>query len=181
MEPQGRGAWHCHSIFIFKEKAPFIPNNKLSDIWKHGFVTVKRLDDVDNVGVYLTAYLGDMEINDNEQLSKEVKASDIKEVEVKDENGITSKKRFIKGARLYLYPPGFNIYRTSKGIKQPIANYMQEIEARKKVSADTLTFERTVKIFDEEKEFNNVLNYRYYNKLRNKSQDVDGDRKDIKK
>ena len=59
-EPQGRGAWHLHCVFIFAGKAPYMENAVVRDCWKQGFVTVKRLDDVDNVGAYLTAYLGDM-------------------------------------------------------------------------------------------------------------------------
>jgi len=66
MEPQGRGAWHCHLLYIFLElvKAPYIENKTLRDIWGHGFVKIKKLDNVDNVGAYLTAYLGDMDITE---------------------------------------------------------------------------------------------------------------------
>ena len=63
-EPQGRGAWHLHCVFIFSGKAPYMDNAVVRDCWKQGFVTVKRLDDVDNVGAYLTAYLGDMELSE---------------------------------------------------------------------------------------------------------------------
>ena len=63
-EPQGRGAWHLHCVFIFAGKAPYMENAVVRDCWKQGFVTVKRLDDVDNVGAYLTAYLGDMELSE---------------------------------------------------------------------------------------------------------------------
>lgn len=34
IEPQGRGAWHCHVFFIWDEKAPYIPNNDvLQPMW----------------------------------------------------------------------------------------------------------------------------------------------------
>ncbi|MGB9133457.1 MAG: hypothetical protein WCB90_12755, partial [Methanosarcina sp.] len=64
MEPQGRGAWHCHMIMIFKNKAPYIDNKFMADKWGHGFTTTQDLDNVDNVGAYLTAYLGDIEISE---------------------------------------------------------------------------------------------------------------------
>lgn len=62
-EPQGRGAWHMHLLYIWSASAPFIPNSILSDIWRHGFVKITALKDCDNVGAYLTAYLGDVEID----------------------------------------------------------------------------------------------------------------------
>lgn len=61
-EPQGRGAWHMHLMYFFDGVAPFISNDKLSDLWGHGFVKITALKDCDNVGAYLTAYLGDLEI-----------------------------------------------------------------------------------------------------------------------
>ena len=58
MEPQGRGAWHCHLLYIWDCKAPYVANKTLRDLWGHGFVKIKKLDNCDNVGAYLTAYLG---------------------------------------------------------------------------------------------------------------------------
>lgn len=60
-EPQGRGAWHLHCLFLFPEKAPFIPNADMARIWGHGFTKTQSLQGIDNPGLYLTAYLGDME------------------------------------------------------------------------------------------------------------------------
>ena len=48
-EPQGRGAWHLHIIYIFPSKAPFIENSILADLWGFGFVNIKSLKNVDNV------------------------------------------------------------------------------------------------------------------------------------
>lgn len=171
MEPQGRGAWHCHVVMIFGGQAPYIPNKELSEIWGHGFVTVKRLEDVDNVGAYLTAYLGDMEL---EEYTKEFGFGDIKnvkEVEIKDENGIAQSKYVVKGARLNMYPPKFNLYRCSRGIKKPKIYNTKGFEAEKKISADTLTFERTITLYDEKTDYNNTINYRYYNSKRTASQE----------
>lgn len=79
--------------FIFAGKAPYMENAVVSDCWKQGFVTVKRLDDVDNVGAYLTAYLGDMELSEASKADMAVSYSKgIKEVEYEDENGVKQTK-----------------------------------------------------------------------------------------
>lgn len=179
MEPQGRGAWHAHVVMIFDHKAPYIPNVELAEIWGHGFVKVKRLDNVDNVGAYLTAYLGDMDLQeaiDTKQIklparcnAENVSGEGIKEVEV-EIDGETVKKKYIKGGRLHMYPPKFNIFRYSRGIKKPTVELMNADKAEKKVSADTLTFEKTLKITNG-KDFESILNYRYYNSKREKSQE----------
>ena len=59
-EPQGRGAWHLHLLLLFPDKAPFIPNTEMARLWGQGFTKTKSLKGVDNPGLYLTAYLGDM-------------------------------------------------------------------------------------------------------------------------
>ncbi|WP_441299881.1 rolling circle replication-associated protein, partial [Brevibacillus reuszeri] len=61
VEPQGRGAWHCHVLMRFNDvESLFIPNAELRELWGHGFVTIKPLKDVDNIGAYLSAYLTDV-------------------------------------------------------------------------------------------------------------------------
>ena len=174
MEPQGRGAWHAHMVMIFDTKAPFIDNNFMAKTWGHGFTTTKKLDkDIDNLGAYLTAYLGDMELKEAidciglNQLTdryNNVKYP-VSEVEVAEGDKKVS-KAILKGLRMVLYPPKFNLYRFSRGIKKPIITYEREIDAQKKISAATLTFERTIELTDSNSQFNNVINYRYYNKVR---------------
>ena len=170
MEPQSRGAWHAHIVMIFNDKAPFIPNSEMAEIWGHGFTTTKKLDDVDNVGAYLTAYLGDMEVEDavqdGEVLQRALSGSMIvKEVEV-DINGDKVKKSYLKGARLYMYPAQFNLYRCSRGIKKPTVYYDTEKNAQKKVSAGTLTYQKSIELIDQSSDFKKVLDYRYYNSIR---------------
>lgn len=166
-EPQGRGAWHLHCVFIFQGKAPYMDNAVVRDCWKKGFVTVKRLDDVDNVGAYLTAYLGDMELAEAAEAGIADKANKgIKEVEYEDENGEKKTKKYIKGARLYMYPPGFNLYRKSKGIVNPTVTMMPYSEAKEKASSGKLTFSKTIRLSDEESDFTNTLQYEYYNSIR---------------
>lgn len=136
-EPQGRGAWHAHLLLIYDKKPPYIPNAKLAEIWQQGFVKINLLKNIDNIGLYLTAYLGDMELKDlseyNGEKLKEVKA-----------NG--KSKRIIKGGRLKLYPAGFNLYRKSKGILPPVKELIEESELLEKVKGKTLKYEKVLEI-----------------------------------
>lgn len=169
MEPQGRGAWHAHLLYIWQDqKAPYIANQEFREMWGHGFVRIKKLDNVDNVGAYLTAYLGDMEI-DEMDISKAV-GKQCKVVEVEDEDGKKVKKAIIKGARLDLYPANFNMLRCSRGVKRPVAEMMSQEEASKKVSAATKTFESAIKLTDHENDFETVIIREQYNKVRGKNQ-----------
>lgn len=169
MEPQGRGAWHAHLLYIWQDmKAPFIPNEDFRELWGHGFVRIKKLDNVDNVGAYLTAYLGDMEITDLD-VSQAV-GKNCKIVETEDDNGNKVKKAIVKGARLDLYPSNFNMIRTSRGVKRPTEEMMSQEEANKKVSAATKTFESAIKLVDSDNDFETVIIREQYNKIRGKNQ-----------
>ena len=167
-EPQGRGAWHLHCVFIFDSKAPYMENAVVRDCWKQGFVTVKRLDNVDNVGAYLTAYLGDMELSEAVSVfhEKTIYSSGVKEVDYVDENGLKRTKYYIKGARLCMYPPGFHIFRWSKGIKKPDVSFVSYKTAKEKASSAKLTFTKTVSLEDAETTFKNTIQYEYYNSIR---------------
>lgn len=167
-EPQGRGAWHTHDIMIFPGKAPFIPNAELAELWGFGFVTVKKLDNVDNVGAYLTAYLCDIPVEEAERCG--INAADYSVKEVDSELGSKQKKKILKGARLSLYPSGMNFYRCSRGVKRPKVEWMPVEKANKKASAATLTYEKYIRIFDDE--FSSDISYRYFNLIRGNRQDV---------
>ena len=178
-EPQGRGAWHCHLLYIFPDKAPFIPNHELAEIWGHGFVVIKKLDNVDNVGAYLTAYLGDMELNelmvdgkfiDVVAYNGSTKLGSMKTIETVDNQGNKVSKRYIKGARLAFYPANFNIYRCSRGVIRPVEEYISQDEAKEKVSSGKLTYERILKITDIANDFESFIHEQYYNMASNRLQ-----------
>lgn len=161
VEPQGRGAWHIHLLLRFNDlERVYIPNEKIAGIWRHGFTKTKSLENIDNIGAYLSAYLGDVELS--EEALKEMamnRRTEIKEVEVDGK-----KKKFIKGGRLYLYPPGMNIYRKSKGIKFPDEQYMKFSDVKKIVGNSQPTFERTIVIKDSETDrMYNEITYQSYN------------------
>ena len=166
VEPQARGAWHCHIVYIYPDKAPFIPNDTLSELWGHGFVTVKKLDDVDNVGAYLTAYLCDVPVDELEELKEYSDNFEIKECEFIDEHGKNQKKKFAKGARISLYPSGMNFFRSSRGVKRPVVEWTTLEKANKKVSSDQLTFEKYIRLFNQDTGYENDISYKYYNSKR---------------
>lgn len=157
-EPQGRGAWHLHVILIFPSKAAFIPNKDLAEIWGHGYTKITDLSGVTNVGLYLTAYLADME------LSAAVTAGTLHNGRLTDVETKKGRKAIIKGARLGLYPPHMRIYRTSRGIKQPTVTECTENEAQAVIGEAPLVYEKTISITDETGAVINIINYRQYNK-----------------
>jgi len=174
VEPQGRGAWHCHILLRFNSvKKIYIPNKEISAMWGRGFVSVKAMKkDIDNLGAYLSAYLGDVELQED-NLSELVdsgaiepgQAFNVKEVDV---NGI--KKKFIKGGRLCFYPPGMNIYRCSRGIKQPTVTHLPYFEAKKIVGAVTPTYATRTVILDDNNALLNSISYEQYNVKRSINQ-----------
>jgi len=52
-EFQKRGAIHYHLVCSL----PYTPNSQLRDFWGHGFVNIKKIEGVENVGAYLMKYL----------------------------------------------------------------------------------------------------------------------------
>lgn len=170
-EPQGRGAWHLHAVLIFDRKAPYMANTAVADCWRKGFVTIKRLDDVDNVGAYLTAYLGDMELSECTAQGIPLCGEGVKIVDY-TEDGQKKSKAYIKGARMRLYPPQFHIFRWSRGCKKPIVEQMPYGQAQKeKALAGTRTFCKAILIEDETRDFRDLVVYEYFNTTRGKSQE----------
>ena len=163
-EPQGRGAWHLHLLLLFPGKAPFIPNSEMARLWGQGFTKTKSMKGVDNPGMYLTAYLGDMELP--EAAMSGAARGRLTEVETEDERGVKQKKAIVKGARLHLYPSGFNLYRCSRGVKRPEVEEMTEGEAQELIGGAPLTYEKTIAVKNGEGRTVNVINYRQYNKAR---------------
>lgn len=153
-EPQGRGAWHLHCLFLFPGKAPFIPNTEMARLWGHGFTKTKSLRGIGNPGLYLTAYLGDME------LTEAIKGG-------QQHNGHLTESRdkskaIVKGARLKLYPPGFNLFRHSRGVKLPEIRQTTEGEALAEVDGAQLAYEKTISLTGESGTVQTIINYRTY-------------------
>lgn len=171
VEPQGRGAWHLHELWIYPNKAPFLPNDTIAQLWQQGFVTVKKLDDVDNVGAYVTAYLCDVPLEDCSSLGIDATRCEIKEAEITLDDGTKTTKKYVKGARLHLYPNKMNFYRTSRNIKRPSVEWTNGQDAKKKVSGSTLTYSKGIQLTDDESNFTSKIMYEHYNTVRRQCQD----------
>ena len=123
IEPQASGRWHLH-VLLKNDSELTIPNNDLAKMWGKGFTKTKRLKRADKVGNYLIAYLSNLQIGDEGSPNKAI----------------------IKGARLYMYPKGIRIYRTSRGIEKPleITTTKGELMETYKINSPP-TFSRTTK------------------------------------
>lgn len=110
VEPQARGAWHCHVLVRFDGREyVYIANSEVADVWGHGYTSTRRLYNVDNVGAYVTAYLTNLVVGEGEE-------------------AVT-----IKGRKLEMYPAGVRIYRRSKGIVDPEVERMDYVDFRRLV------------------------------------------------
>jgi len=174
VEPQGRGAWHHH--LLLKSMNPgklFIPSADIERLWGYGFVKVKSLQGVDNIGAYLSAYLTDVEIPQDEDGKYNILSIDPQitnkliiehqSFEIKDVVDDKGTKKYLKGGRCWLYPRNFNIYRKSKGIVHPVVEKLQYSDIKKIVGSATPNYSRTLTISDESEKILNVVTYENYN------------------
>ena len=167
-EPQCRGAWHTHFIFIFDKKVPYIPNKDIEKMWGYGFTKTKKLINIDNIGLYFTAHLGDLSLEEVEENNINYFKKDVKEVLKINGKEFKNPKYFVKGARLHLYPPKFNIIRTSRGIKKPNKESLKYYEAKEKIGSFRPIYSKTLQLTDTDNDFTNIIKYEHYNTRRNK-------------
>lgn len=132
----------------------------MAQLWGHGFTKTQGLEGISNPGLYLTAYLGDMEVT---EAFKAGTFRDGRLTETADK-----RKAVIKGARLKLYPSGFNLYRCSRGVKRPKVWQTTEESAQTEVAGMTLSYEKTISIMDESGTVRNIINYRTYSNFSTK-------------
>lgn len=166
-------------ILIWEAEAPFIDNNEvMQKFWGQGFTKTKALNGVDNIGAYFSAYLADMPLDELSELSVsdqfEVRTHcSIEQKEFSDEKGTLKRKQFVKGARLYLYPTGMKLFRTSRGIRKPwkyeipTKQYESIVktysEGKEKSQLGTLTFSCNSSIVAEDGRLINSINRLYFN------------------
>lgn len=160
IEPQARGAWHAHALLIWDIKRPFIPNPDFADMWGNGFVNIKGVPDgCDNIGAYLSAYLGDCSVEEYQ--------GDLRGKEIKEVNG----KRYVKGGRLHMYPTGMNIVRASRGVKKPT---VEEIDPQSAHTEKILSGHRVSRsvfaVQNESVDKGNLIAKEYYNTKRQLTQ-----------
>jgi possible replicative protein len=123
IEPQESGRWHLH-VLMKNDTTLSIPNDVVATMWVKGFTKTKRLRRADKIGNYLIAYLSNLQIGDEGSQNKSI----------------------VKGARLYMYPKGIRIYRTSRGIEKPLemTTTKGELMETYKINSPP-TFSRTTK------------------------------------
>lgn len=168
VEPQERGAWHCHILFKFS-KYIFIENSIIENLWGYGYTKTKRIDNVDNIGAYLTAYLTDLDVTNANIYKKDI----VEKYSIIDNQN----KKVIKGARLFLYPSGMQLYRYSRGIKKPVSFIMKFKDIKKDVVgfaepthiSGTVMYQVNSNNSNDFVEYNKIIYYNY-NLKRIKSQ-----------
>lgn len=157
IEPQERGAWHVHCLIRFNDlDSIFIPSNDIAKTWGHGFVTVRALKHVDNIGAYLSAYLADIELTE-----KTVSLAFRNQLEVTEKHTEGKDKKFIKGGRLHYYPSNMQLYRSSKGIKMPDRERMKYKDAKKVVGSREPNYSRRYEVQTDD--FENTIQFEQYN------------------
>lgn len=62
-----------------------------------------------------------------------------------------------------MYPPNFNLYRVSRGIKKPKKVYMTYSEAKEKVGSSQPTYTSSLMLTDTDTDFSNIFIYESYN------------------
>lgn len=166
-EPQERGAWHIHLLLKTDDGTLYIKKNELARLWGHGFVDIQRLEGIDNIGAYLTAYLCDIPICDDE-LSDMDRMNDLiyrpgaAGVKITESD---NDKKVIKGARLCLYPVGSNLYTKSAGMKYPDVKRINYGELhRLGFQPEQVVARKAVEIYDDSRDFKNTVIVEQYNK-----------------
>lgn len=155
LEPHASGNYHLHALIRFNDLSKvYIPNDELAEIWGNGFVTIQRLNDVDNIGAYVSAYLADIEITPENAIS--FMGS---EFEMKDVDG----KKIIKGGRLRFYKSGVNIFSKTKGILYPERQEMPYKDVKKIVGLADPHYSKTFELDHEELDYSNAITYEQYN------------------
>lgn len=68
VERMANGRIHYHVLFF---NLPYVPAEKLAEIWGHGFVKINAIDNVDNVGAYVVKYMSKTAVENSEKSAKE--------------------------------------------------------------------------------------------------------------
>lgn len=138
IEPHADGHAHLHVLIKFLGlKHVFIQPDEFRSYWRWGFVKVHKILGNTNVGAYLTAYLTDVELN-NEALVYMVAHGCARSNDVVIKNG----KKFIKGGRLHYYPRDFHLFTCSRNAKFPVVSRERKMDIKKELSAGTLSFSK---------------------------------------
>lgn len=158
VEPHEDGYLHAHVLLKFFDYPDiFIPNDDMQNVyWKRGFTKTSNLVGVTNIGAYLSAYMTDVEVSDENVHDCLVSGE---KIEVKEVNG----KRYIKGGRLKYYPKKFRIYRRSKGILEPKVILGVSGDIKKKIGILCREPDFIKKYEIKVNDFSNTIIYEHFN------------------
>lgn len=134
--------FHLHLLLKSSSTSLYLPYQEFESVWGLGMCRIERLKNIDNIGAYLSAYLTNAELSEDN----------------------SSKKKYVKGSRLWLYPKGIRIYRKSKGIKYPKRIKMPYSSARELIGVEP-HYTKTYKITGNNN-FENIVIFEQYNKKR---------------
>lgn len=153
IEPHETGHLHSHVLLKFLDcKKIYIPKDDMAKMWGKGYIELDRLTGISNIGAYLSAYLTDVPLTEQNLLDAISGGNTIKEVQG---------KKYIKGGRLKYYPKNVKIYRKSRGMKKPVSEDMTWKEAQKKTGSAKPEFEKTYTV--EINEFTNTIVHKHFN------------------
>ena len=164
LEPHADGHAHYHVLLRFDGyNSIYISNDELAEMWGKGHVTVHSLKNVDNIGAYVSAYLTDVEFNEETDAATVFKAmQEDRQLEIKTVDG--QEKKFIKGGRLHMYPSGKQIYNKSKEMSMPERETMTYKKAKKIVGSAKPHYAKKYEI--ESEDFTNTVIFEQYNSER---------------
>lgn len=153
IEPHESGHLHSHVLLQFLDyKSIFIPKGEMAIMWGKGYIELDKLTGITNVGAYLSAYLTDIPLTEQNLVEAISEGRTIKEVDG---------KKFIKGGRLKYYQKNTKIYRKSRGMKKPDPKYMTWKEAQKKTGSAKPEFEKAYTV--EHDDFTNTIVHKHFN------------------
>lgn len=70
-DSEGELVWHFHILIKTTDnESVFVPQKELQDLWGNGIVFIERLQKYRSVSAYLSAYLTDLKVSDDETVSK---------------------------------------------------------------------------------------------------------------
>lgn len=164
LEPHADGHAHYHVLLRFDGyDSIYIPNAEFEKIWGYGYVKIHSLKNVDNIGAYVSAYLTDVEFNEETDTGTVITAmQEDRQLEIKMVDG--EEKKFIKGGRLHMYPSGKQIYNKSKDMSMPERATMTYKNAKKIVGSAEPHYAKKYEI--ESDDFTNTVIFEQYNSER---------------
>lgn len=100
VEFQKRGAVHYHAVFF---NLPWTPAKLISQVWGQGFIKINRIEEVDNIGAYVSKYMG-KNVEDDKLIGEKSYFSSrglFKPVELTDKESVENTASELKEYQVY--------------------------------------------------------------------------------